>query len=99
MKFPAEVEKYLNNEQKLPTIFERQSFKDIKDEDAKDFVKRLLSPFYKKLWKPQEYHDEADDEASETFKEFSFKKDSPSIGSVRMSTLQALSHPWIEKIS
>ena len=52
MKFPAEVEKYLNNEQKLPTIFERQSFKDIKDEDAKDFVKRLLSPFYKKLWKP-----------------------------------------------
>jgi hypothetical protein len=60
-----------------------------------------LTPFYKKPWDKEEFSEEAEnkEEAPELYKKYSFKADTPAIGSIRMSALESLTHPWIDKIS
>lgn len=67
-EFPLDVEYYLKSkcqskaeECDLIEIFNREAFKAIKSEDAKDFIKRLLTPNYKKPWNNEEFSEEAED--------------------------------------
>jgi len=48
---------------------------------------RLLTPFYKKPYQPEAFSDECDDETSAVYKKFSFDKDTPSVGGLRMSAM------------
>lgn len=83
----------------LIDIFEKPAFKEIKSENAKDFIKRLLTPTYKKLYDPDEFCDEAENDDCALGKRHTFDPSVEQIGGLRMTALKALSHPWMEDIS
>jgi hypothetical protein len=75
-------------------LFNFDEFESIQDENCKDFIRRLLTENYKKPWNADEFNE--DNEENYVYDR---DKVSSDYSDIRMSTMQAITHPWIQDVS
>ena len=87
-------ERYQEDDIWTHKIFEFDEFKGIQDDDAKDFIRRLLTENYDKPWDAAEFQEDNEDA-------YGYKASTASAdySDIRLSTMQALTHPWIQGVA